>query len=119
MAEVSTVAIGVFKLLNIGNSEYPVKTFIFMFCIIFFQVEEEPESNNPDQAIRVKFMRRTPGGLYVWPEPADVGDQPVTDIICPVDPPTVHNKRIQFKFDDVAFKQIKDHMSNVKSIKFI
>lgn len=113
MAEVSTVVIGVFKVLNIGNSVF------HPHVLHYFQVEEEPETNNPDQAIRVKFMRRTPGGLYVWPEPADVGDQPVTDIICPVDPPTVHNKRLQFKFDAAAFKQIKDHMSDIKSIKFI
>ena len=58
-----------------------------MFYIIF-QIEEEPEPDNPEQSIRVKFMRCTPGGLYVWPEPADIGDQPITDIICPVDPPT-------------------------------
>ena len=40
--------------------------------------------------------------------------------LCPYDKfPTVNNKRLQFKFDDVAFTQRKDYLCNVKSLKFI
>jgi hypothetical protein len=83
------------------------------------QVQEEPEPDDPEQPIKVKFMQRTPEGL--WPESADIGDQPVNDIICPVEPLTVINKRLQFKFDDAVFKHIQEQISDVKSTcsKFI
>ncbi len=70
----------------------------YNFCPLYachetFQVKEEPEPDDVEQSIRLKFMCCIPGGRYVWPEP-------VTDIRCTLDPPVIQNKRMQLKFDE-------------------
>ena len=59
-----------------------------------------------DENVLVKFMAKTTGKLYKWPDTPDVALQPTADLICRVDPPMLMNERAQFKFSDSDFDRI-------------
>ena len=54
----------------------------------------------------VEYMKRS-GSLYIWPEEEEFSTQPLKDIVYYMRPPTIANKRGQFKFDVTEITEIK------------
>ena len=73
-----------------------------------------------DDEMHIKYMKRT-GDLYIWPEKEDKAWISVEQIVSVVQPPSLENKREQFRFTDLnSIKQlIKSNMGDKVAVRFM